>query len=227
MAAEVSDLSCDSQEAVPNVVGWRQIREWFHDFVADYFQDNFGQRTADPPNINQEYQQRPAYTIPGHPPTTVGAPEVANSVAARNLAPFSEQLPQGSRCYLGMTMLAMFNIYLHDPEVRLDYWQTSAMGGSSFKKLMPLSYWDILNSGWPLFSLLEILSHVARIEAARGLPQPTGPGSSGLMMDMTPDKTDAPLVDWDREFLQILAKNEISNFVQPLVYLLVRRSSKR
>ena len=87
MAAEVSDLSCDSQEASPGL-GWRQIREWFHDFVADYFND-------ENPNTGQRQKSRQDYNIPGHPPM-LGAPEVTNSVAAQSLAPLSEVLPRGS-----------------------------------------------------------------------------------------------------------------------------------
>ncbi len=38
------------------------------------------------------------------------------------------------------------------------------VGGVSFKKLFPISYWDILMSGWPVFSLLDILAAAVRSE---------------------------------------------------------------
>ncbi|CAD7937568.1 unnamed protein product [Amoebophrya sp. A25] len=109
----------------------------------------------------------------------------ATSHGLEKLIPYLDMAMPRSRCYLGLMCLNFVKVYLHPPEDRLEYFQTTKMGGTSFKKLIPLSYWDVLNSGWPLFSILDILGQLARYEAnVLKLPAPRGWGISGLSMDM-------------------------------------------
>ncbi|OLQ14830.1 Galacturonosyltransferase 8 [Symbiodinium microadriaticum] len=62
--------------------------------------------------------------------------------------------PLQGECYLGIVALGFFVFHFMDPAERQNLIRTSVFGGVTFQKAVPLSYWDVYASGWPIFGLL-------------------------------------------------------------------------
>eukprot|EP00439_Symbiodinium_sp_Y106_P042043 s3174_g5.t1 len=62
--------------------------------------------------------------------------------------------PLQGECYLGIVALGFFVFHFMDPVERQNLIRTSVFGGVTFQKAVPLSYWDVYASGWPIFGLL-------------------------------------------------------------------------
>lgn len=65
-------------------------------------------------------------------------------------------------CYLGIMALGFFAMHFMEPDERKNFIQTSPFGGVTFKRAIPLSYWDVYVSGWPIFGLLAAAASVVQ-----------------------------------------------------------------
>ncbi|CAE7555040.1 GLT8D1 [Symbiodinium natans] len=62
-----------------------------------------------------------------------------------------------SDCYIGLCCLGYLAIVFMPPEKRLKAMSSTLFGSVPLWDQIPLSYWDTINSKWPIFGLLEVL----------------------------------------------------------------------
>ncbi|OLP89964.1 Glycosyltransferase 8 domain-containing protein 1 [Symbiodinium microadriaticum] len=67
-----------------------------------------------------------------------------------------------SDCYIGLCCLGYLAIVFMSPEKRLKAMSTTLFGSVPLWDQIPLSYWDTINSKWPIFGLLEVLQSQMR-----------------------------------------------------------------
>eukprot|EP00929_Paragymnodinium_shiwhaense_P013298 TRINITY_DN121163_c0_g1_i1.p1 TRINITY_DN121163_c0_g1~~TRINITY_DN121163_c0_g1_i1.p1 ORF type:complete len:761 (+),score=138.39 TRINITY_DN121163_c0_g1_i1:142-2424(+) len=70
--------------------------------------------------------------------------------------------PMQGECYLGVMSLGFLSFQFMGPDELLHFLQTSVFGGVPFKRAIPLSYWDVYMSGWPIFGLLASAAGTAQ-----------------------------------------------------------------
>ncbi|CAE8648654.1 unnamed protein product, partial [Polarella glacialis] len=73
--------------------------------------------------------------------------------------------PIAGDCYIGIIALGFFSYHFMDPAERHDFIRTTVFGGVTFQKAVPLSYWDVYASGWPVFALLAAASETVQSDA--------------------------------------------------------------
>ena len=71
-------------------------------------------------------------------------------------------------CYLGILALGYFSLHFMDPEERWDFIRSTVFGGVTFQRSVPLSYWDVYASGWPIFGLLAAGTGLIADDIRRG-----------------------------------------------------------
>lgn len=64
--------------------------------------------------------------------------------------------PLAGECYLGVMALGFFALQFMEPDERLEFMRTSVFGGVTWKRAIPLSYWSVYASGWPIFGILAV-----------------------------------------------------------------------
>lgn len=67
-------------------------------------------------------------------------------------------------CYIGMLSLGYWGLLYMPPEKRSHVLHSSLFGNASFQEQIPLSYWDSIASGWPVFSLFELVGLQVRTD---------------------------------------------------------------
>ncbi|CAE7027575.1 GATL9, partial [Symbiodinium sp. CCMP2592] len=67
-----------------------------------------------------------------------------------------------SDCYIGLCCLGYLAIVFMSPEKRLKAMSSTLFGSVPLWDQIPLSYWDTINSKWPIFGLLEVLQSQLR-----------------------------------------------------------------
>lgn len=72
--------------------------------------------------------------------------------------------PVQGDCYLGVIALGFFSLHFMGKDERRHFIQTTIFGGVTFQRAVPLSYWDIYESGWPIFGLLAAASGVVQYD---------------------------------------------------------------
>lgn len=76
--------------------------------------------------------------------------------------------PMQGECYLGIIALGFFAYHFMETSERQHFIRTSVFGGVTFQKTVPLSYWDVYTSGWPIFGLLATAAETVQSDAMAG-----------------------------------------------------------
>lgn len=90
-----------------------------------------------------------------------------------------------SDCYLGLCSLGYLALLFMDPERRAKALKTTLFGSVPLGDQIPLSYWDTIASGWPIFGLLELAGAEVRRDGSAPL------GSLGRCCEDLSDQGDA------------------------------------
>ncbi|CAE7537158.1 GAUT15 [Symbiodinium natans] len=90
--------------------------------------------------------------------------------------------PLQGECYLGIVALGFFVFHFMDPAERQGLIRTSVFGGVTFQKAVPLSYWDVYASGWPIFGLMATATEAVQNDIQTSSAPATQPdvGMTGI-----------------------------------------------
>jgi len=73
-------------------------------------------------------------------------------------------------CYIGLCSIGYLSLLFMEPERRSRAMAASLFGSVPLHEQIPLSYWDTMASGWPIFGLLEILAAEIRVDQPQQKP---------------------------------------------------------
>eukprot|EP00416_Gambierdiscus_australes_P013610 CAMPEP_0171131364 /NCGR_PEP_ID=MMETSP0766_2-20121228/122581_1 /TAXON_ID=439317 /ORGANISM="Gambierdiscus australes, Strain CAWD 149" /LENGTH=283 /DNA_ID=CAMNT_0011594657 /DNA_START=215 /DNA_END=1066 /DNA_ORIENTATION=+ len=73
-----------------------------------------------------------------------------------------------SDCYIGLCTLGYMSFLFMEPEKRLTALVNTLFGSVPLREQIPLSYWDTVNSGWPIFGVLELVAVEVRRDGLSG-----------------------------------------------------------
>jgi len=71
-------------------------------------------------------------------------------------------------CYIGLCSIGYLSLLFMEPERRSRAMGASLFGSVPLHEQIPLSYWDTMASGWPIFGLLELLAAEIRADQPLG-----------------------------------------------------------
>ncbi|CAK8999544.1 unnamed protein product [Durusdinium trenchii] len=119
--------------------------------------------------------------------------------------------PLKGDCYLGIIALGFFAYHFMDTSERQNFIRTTVFGGVTFQKTVPLSYWDVYASGWPIFGLLAIAAETVQNDLQlQSLLQGEQPDVGLTGIDLGPRNCDfpgGPASKEDQRFMMALEKN--------------------
>eukprot|EP00928_Gymnodinium_smaydae_P000163 TRINITY_DN10056_c0_g1_i2.p1 TRINITY_DN10056_c0_g1~~TRINITY_DN10056_c0_g1_i2.p1 ORF type:complete len:797 (-),score=143.12 TRINITY_DN10056_c0_g1_i2:99-2489(-) len=123
------------------------------------------------------------------------------------------QAPIQGECYLGTMALGFFSYNFMDPAERREFVRTTVFGGVPFQRAIPLSYWDIYLSGWPIFGLLAAAGSTLQHDAEASPSLAAGSsapwvGMTGISLEPR-ECCDFPggVSEHDKSFMRLLSDN--------------------
>eukprot|EP00927_Polykrikos_kofoidii_P044893 TRINITY_DN38765_c0_g1_i1.p1 TRINITY_DN38765_c0_g1~~TRINITY_DN38765_c0_g1_i1.p1 ORF type:complete len:792 (-),score=106.23 TRINITY_DN38765_c0_g1_i1:39-2414(-) len=119
-------------------------------------------------------------------------------------------------CYMGVMSMGFLSHHFMDRAERRDFFQTTFFGGVPYNRAVPISYWDVYLSRWPLFGILASVAQMVRHDARHVLSgQATAdeavlPNTGITGIDLSPRKNEdfqGGISAVDEDFMGVLLQN--------------------